>query len=167
ARIREREDQMVQKTFSALRSIKGLKILADNIEDRLAVFSFYLENAHYNLVVKILSDRYGIQTRGGCACAGTYGHYLLQVTYDKSHEITSKINSGDLSEKPGWIRMSLHPTITDTELDYILNAIREISENISEWEKDYIYMKKSNEFVHKNESPGSERIVKNWFQMDN
>lgn len=164
--IKKREDQLVRKTFMGFRSIKGLKILADNIEDRLPVFSFYLDNIHYNLVVKILSDRYGIQSRGGCACAGTYGHYLLQVKYDKSHEITERINSGDLSEKPGWIRMSLHPVMTDSELDYIISSVREISENISEWEKDYIYLKKRNEFIHKNESPASEQIVKNWFKID-
>ncbi|MGM0667587.1 MAG: aminotransferase class V-fold PLP-dependent enzyme [Bacteroidota bacterium] len=166
-RIKEREDQIVRKTFSELRSIRGLKILADKVEDRLPVFSFYIEGIHYNLVVKLLSDRYGIQTRGGCACAGTYGHYLLQVSYDKSHEITEKINSGDLSEKPGWIRMSLHPTTTDEELDKILAAIREIAENKEIWRKDYLYIKGSNDFVHKQESGLSGDLVKNWFKMKN
>lgn len=166
-KIREREEQMVIKTFRELRAIKGLKILADNVEDRLPVFSFYLEDIHYNLVVKLLSDKYGIQTRGGCACAGTYGHYLLQVSYDKSHEITEKINSGDLSEKPGWIRMSLHPTMTDNELDYIINAIREICDKQKNWKKDYLYNKKDNEFIHKDESEASGDLVKSWFDMDN
>jgi len=166
-RIREREEELVVKTFKKLRSIEGLRILADNIEDRLPVFSFYFEDIHYNLVVKLLSDRYGIQTRGGCACAGTYGHYLLEVKYDKSHEITEKINSGDLSEKPGWIRMSLHPTTTNDELDFIVDAIREISENIEKWSKDYRYSKKENEFIHKNESGKSAEMVKIWFDMTN
>lgn len=166
-RIKKREDQIVRKIFTDLRSIKGLKILADKVEDRLPVFSFYIEGIHYNLVVKLLSDRYGIQTRGGCACAGTYGHYLLQVTYDKSHAITEKINSGDLSEKPGWIRMSLHPTTSDAELDRILAAIREIAENKDIWNKDYLYVKGSNEFIHKKESGLSGDLVKNWFKMNN
>ncbi len=164
-KIREREKQLVHKAFSELRSIKGLNILADNVEDRLPVFSFYLEDIHYNLVVKILSDKYGIQTRGGCACAGTYGHYLLEVSFDKSHQITEKINSGDLSEKPGWIRMSLHPTIANSELEYIISAIREISDNIEIWEKDYLYNKKANEFNHKNESGISSKLVKQWFDI--
>ena len=166
ARIREREEQMLRKTFRELRSIPGLIILADNVEDRLPVFSFFLENIHYNLVVKLLSDKYGIQTRGGCACAGTYGHYLLEVSYDKSHEITRKISSGDLSEKPGWIRMSMHPTMTDSDLDYIFTAIREIAENIQIWSKDYLYNKKSNDFIHKNESGRSGELVKNWFDIN-
>jgi len=167
AKISEREKQLADKTFRELRSIKGIKILADNMEERLPVFSFYIQDIHYNLVVKILSDKYGIQTRGGCACAGTYGHYLLEVSYDKSHKITEKINSGDFSEKPGWIRMSLHPTMTDSELDYVLNAIREISDNIEIWQKDYLYNKKDNEFVHKDETGVSADLVKNWFDMNN
>ncbi len=84
---------------------------------------------HYNLVVKLLSDRYGIQVRGGCACAGTYGHFLLDVTYDHSHRITEMINKGDFSEKPGWVRLSLHPTMTDSELDSVIIALREIQAN--------------------------------------
>ncbi|HDZ41397.1 MAG TPA: aminotransferase class V-fold PLP-dependent enzyme [Bacteroidetes bacterium] len=166
SRIKEREDQLVQRTFRELRSIKGLKLLADNVEERLPVFSFYIRDIHYNLVVKVLSDRYGIQTRGGCACAGTYGHYLLQVSYDKSHRITEKINSGDLSEKPGWIRMSLHPTMTDNELDYVISAIREITEKKEIWKKDYLYRKGSNEFIHKDESGISVEQVKSWFNMN-
>jgi selenocysteine lyase/cysteine desulfurase len=166
-KIRQREEQMVSRTFREMRSIKGLKILADNVEERLPVFSFYLEGIHYNLVVKILNDKYGIQTRGGCACAGTYGHYLLKVSYDKSHEITEKINSGDLSEKPGWIRMSLHPTMTDSELEYVINAIREISDNKENWKKEYLYNKKDNEFIHKKESGISGNLVKQWFDITN
>ncbi len=167
SKIGEREEQLVRKTFSELRTIKGLKILADNVEKRLPLFSFFIEGIHYNLVVKLLSDRYGIQTRGGCVCAGTYGHYLLEVSYDKSHKITEKINSGDLSEKPGWIRMSLHPTMTDSELEYVLNAIREISENKEILKKDYLYKKKSNEFVHKSESEIPGKTVREWFNMNN
>jgi len=166
-KIRQREEQLVRKTFRELRSIKGLKILADNVEDRLPVFSFYLEGIHYNLVVKILSDKYGIQTRGGCACAGTYGHYLLEVSYDKSHEITEKISSGDLSEKPGWIRISLHPTMTDSELDFTINAIREIADSKEIWKKNYLYNKKDNEFVHKEEKEMSEALVRSWFNLNN
>ena len=82
---------------------------------------------HYNLVVKLLSDRYGVQVRGGCACAGTYGHFLLDVTYDHSHRITEMINRGDLSEKPGWVRLSLHPAMTDSELDTVITALKEIT----------------------------------------
>ena len=136
--IRKREHELVEKAFREFRKIEGVKILADNVEDRLGVLSFYIENIHFNLVVKLLNDRFGIQVRGGCACAGTYGHFLLNVSHEKSKKITDLINHGDLSEKPGWVRASLHPTMTDWELDMLVKGVLEISGNHEEWSKDYI-----------------------------
>jgi selenocysteine lyase/cysteine desulfurase len=148
--ILQREKHLVKITFEGLRKIPGLHILADNVEDRLGAISFYVDNIHYNLLVKILNDRYGIQVRGGCSCAGTYGHYLLHVTPQMSKHITKKIDHGDLSEKPGWVRMSLHPTMTDDEIFFILDAVKEIVENIQSWKADYIYDLHKNEYYHKN-----------------
>ena len=147
-------------------TIEAIKFLADNVKNRLGVFSLYIDDIHFNLVAKILNDRFGIQTRGGCACAGTYGHYLLDVSYDKSKRITELINSGDLSEKPGWIRISLHPTTTDQELFTIIDALHQIRKNYKEWEKDYIYNKHTNEFRHKDEPEDKTGLIKNWFDLD-
>ncbi|RZL40009.1 MAG: aminotransferase class V-fold PLP-dependent enzyme, partial [Pedobacter sp.] len=108
--ILKREHEIVDLVFNQLKPISNLNILAGEHQDRLGVISFYIDDLHFNLGVKILNDRFGIQTRGGCSCAGTYGHYLLHVDEEKSHELTSKIDSGDLILKPGWIRMSIHPT---------------------------------------------------------
>lgn len=163
--IKKREEELVSIAFKELRKIPDLNILADNTEDRLGVISFYIEDIHFNLIVKILNDRFGIQTRGGCACAGTYGHYLLNVSYDTSHEITQLINSGDLSKKPGWIRLSLHPTMTTEELFKITNAIKQISINYSEWQEDYIYNRHTNEFRHKDEPEDKTERVKPWFEL--
>jgi selenocysteine lyase/cysteine desulfurase len=164
--IHEREKELVGMAFEGFRNIKGVKILANNIEDRLGVFSFYLENVHFNLVVKLLNDRFGIQVRGGCACAGTYGHFLLDVSYDQSKEITDLINHGDLSQKPGWIRASLHPTMTNEELGVLIDGVKAISENHAEWATDYIYNKHTNEFRHKNEPEDKTEIIKPWFKFD-
>jgi selenocysteine lyase/cysteine desulfurase len=144
--IRKREEELLKIAFRELASIPGLHILADNVTDRLGVISFYLDSIHYNLVVSLLSDRFGIQVRGGCACAGTYGHYLLDVSFEKSQKITNRISSGDLSEKPGWVRLSLHPTMKDQELVYIADALRQISNKHNEWSRDYTYNKHTNEF---------------------
>ena len=113
-----------------------------------------------------MNDRYGIQVRGGCACAGTYGHFLLDVTYEDSHNITNLINSGDLSVKPGWVRVSLHPTMTDQELDTFLQATREIASNIDKWKADYIYDKRKNEFRHQDEPEDKTVVVEEWFNLD-
>ncbi|MCD4696185.1 MAG: aminotransferase class V-fold PLP-dependent enzyme [Bacteroidales bacterium] len=163
--ILEREEQLVKKALNGLRKINGLHILADNVEDRLGVISFYVDGIHYNLLVKLLNDLYGIQVRGGCACAGTYGHYLLNVTYEYSREITKLISSGDLSVKPGWVRLSLHPTMTDLELDTFIEAVENISENVKKLEQDFHYNKKTNEFRHKNEPEDKTAIVKDWFDL--
>jgi len=165
--IKRREQELVKKTFDALKEIPYLQILANNIKERLAVFSFYASNIHYNLFVKILNDRYGIQVRGGCSCAGTYGHYLLHIDPVESKRITDQIDSGDLTDKPGWVRLSLHPTMTDDELDYILNAIREIVENIDEWQNDYYYDCCSNEFRHANTSKKEMEYMNDWFKLNN
>ena len=147
--IREREERMVAHTFQRLRQIPGMRILADRVEKRLGVFSFYLEGVHHNLVVRLLNDRFGIQVRGGCSCAGTYGHYLLEVSRAFSKKITDAIDQGDLTLKPGWIRLSLHPTMTEEELDYILGAIEETCAQIESWQADYEYNGDTNEFTHK------------------
>ena len=163
--IRKREHELVQKAFLEMRKIAGVHILADNVEDRLGVLSFYIENVHFNLVVKLLNDRFGIQVRGGCACAGTYGHYLLDVSHDKSKAITDLINHGDLSQKPGWIRASLHPTMTDEELDQLIEGVRQIAQNHAEWMNDYEYNRCTNEFRHKEEPKDKTVLVKDWFKL--
>ncbi len=163
--IRKREEELLEKAFKGLDEIAGLNILADNVRDRLGVISFYVEGIHYNLLVRLLNDMYGIQTRGGCACAGTYGHFLLEVSYEKSQEITDKISHGDLSEKPGWVRWSLHPTMTDAEVDLMITALKDIIANISTYQKDYIYVNKTNTFFHKNEK-NDDDLMKQWFSLD-
>jgi len=138
-KIHLREEFMVEYMMQKLQNIDNLKILASEHSNRLPVFSFYHPEIHYNLIVRLLSDYYGIQVRGGCACAGTYGHFLLEVSHEKSKAITEKINRGDLSEKPGWVRLSLHPILTNKELDYIANAIKEIVQHYKEMSKNYSY----------------------------
>lgn len=146
--IQKREQELVDICFEKMTKIPNLHILADNVKHRLGIVSFYFDNIHFNLVVKLLSDRFGIQMRGGCACAGTYGHFLLDVSYEQSREITQLINSGDLSLKPGWIRLSLHPTMTNEELEYIIDALEQIGKYHQKWSIDYIYNKHTNEFTH-------------------
>lgn len=164
--IKAREDELLQLVFERFDQINGLKILANNVRDRLGIVSFYLEDIHFNLVVKLLSDRFGIQVRGGCACAGTYGHFLLNVTHDDSRSITELISHGDLSRKPGWIRLSLHPVMTNEEVLFITDAIQQITENHVAWGKDYLYNSHTNEFRHKEEPVDKTEWVKSWFHLD-
>ncbi len=159
-----REEELKTRLFCELRRIPNLVLLADHIENRLGIFSFYLKDIHYNLVVKLLSDRFGVQTRGGCSCAGTYGHYLLHVDQQQSRQITSRIDQGDLSAKPGWIRMSVHPTTSDEEIDVFIDAIKLISKHAGKWQGDYSYSSSKNEFYHRCHRGVD---IKEWFRLDN
>ncbi len=123
-------------------------------QQRLGVISFYIDGLHHNVGVKLLNDRFGIQTRGGCSCAGTYGHYLLNVSNETSKSITDLIDRGDCSTKPGWIRLSIHPTMRDAELHYVLDAIQELAIHHSEWVKEYDICLASNSIQPNNKKAG-------------
>lgn len=139
SKIMEREHYLVNRLMDQLEQNDRIILLEAQNRQRIAFISFYSYDIHHNLFVRLLNDRYGIQTRGGCLCAGTYGHVLLHIDAQKSKEIADKINQGDLSGKPGWVRISLHPTMRDTEIDRIADAINAITENYKEWQKDYCF----------------------------
>lgn len=164
--ICNREKALVNKVMKSLKSIKGVNVLAYNTEERLGAISFYIDGLHYNLLVRLLNDIYGIQVRGGCACAGTYGHYLLDVSYEKSKSITEKILHGDLSEKPGWVRLSIHPTMTNDEIDIIISAIDDISSSWKKLQKLYKYDKRKNEFFHIYENDRHTQKIKSWLNPE-
>lgn len=163
--IRKREEEMVAQIFSGFKTIPGLEILAAPQEERLGAISFYIHNVHFNLVVRLLNDRFGIQVRGGCSCAGTYGHYLLHVDYYTSKNITQKIDSGDLSEKPGWVRLSVHPTMTNHEIEYMIDAVRQVAQNAKRWSKDYEYHINKNEYYHRNWTRKTPEDYLPWFHF--
>lgn len=160
--ILNREHELVDLAMRRLSQVDGLHLLAGKQRDRLGVISFYIDGLHFNLAVKLLNDRFGIQTRGGCSCAGTYGHFLLHVDQSRSRELTSRISLGDLSEKPGWVRMSVHPTMTDAELTFICNAIEQVAMHHAEWKEDYTYNSRTNEYTHRAEQP---LAVSDWFSL--
>lgn len=147
--MRERDEILLLRFWSGIKDIPSLHILSPSNQKRIPIISFYLNHVHYNLIVKLLDDRFGIQARGGCSCAGTYGHFLLGINQEKSKSITDELNRGNLKAKPGWVRISLHPTMTIEEIDQIAEAIHEIALNADEWAKDYMYNSSKNEFINK------------------
>ena len=163
ASILEREHELVDYIFVRLAPIENIHILAAEHTDRLGVISFYITDLHFNLGVKLLNDKFGIQVRGGCSCAGTYGHYLLNVNEETSNSITCSINEGDLTNKPGWIRMSIHPTTTTEEIQLVCDAIIDVAENFTTWQEDYVYHPTKNDFNHKNDTKPEVEMVKSWF----
>jgi selenocysteine lyase/cysteine desulfurase len=163
--ILKREEEMLQIIFDRFSKMKNVEILEGNIKKRLGVIAFIVNGAHYNLIAKILNDRFGIQTRGGCSCAGTYGHMLLNVDEIRSNEILNLIHSGDLLSKPGWIRLSIHPTMTNAEIDFIMDAIALTASHFQEWMKDYTYDPESNEYFFKGIEAKEQSKIEDWFNV--
>lgn len=155
--ILNREKEQLEILWEGLAAIPEVRILAGQHKDRLGVISFYIEDLHYNVGVRLLNDKFGIQVRGGCSCAGTYGHYLLNVEQDRSNSITTRISQGDCSTKPGWIRLSIHPTLTDEELRYMIASIKELVAHHREWTDDYT-VNYINNIIRHSDSSGDDFI---------
>jgi selenocysteine lyase/cysteine desulfurase len=159
----QREEELLDLIFEKLPQIPGIEILEGQNRKRLGVVSFIVQGAHYNLVVKLLNDRFGVQTRGGCDCAGTYGHMLLHVDRPHSYAIWKELHEGHLSCKPGWVRMSIHPVMTNEEVELILHAIEEVAKHYKEWKEDYTYDEAANEYRHRSDADPERRRVEEWF----
>ena len=119
------------KAFHAWGAVPGIEILADDKQDRLPFLSFVPRDTHgqridYRVFTQALSDRYGIQARGGCSCAGPYVHRLMDIDDAWSEQIRSDILSGDTKSKPGFVRLNLSYLMDDATVDFILNAVREL-----------------------------------------
>jgi selenocysteine lyase/cysteine desulfurase len=153
SQIQERENQLLDILWEGIDQIPNLHILAPQHRDRLPVVSFYIDDLHFNLGVKLLNDKFGIQCRGGCSCAGTYGHYLLNIDQNHSRQITDLINQGDYSEKPGWMRISLHPTMTDDTVNFIAKSIKTLAKKHQEWREEYDFDPACLELVPKQSNP--------------
>jgi selenocysteine lyase/cysteine desulfurase len=162
-RILKREHELLDMIWERFDRLPRLRVLANEHRDRLGVVSFYIENMHYNLGVKLLNDRFGIQVRGGCSCAGTYGHYLLDVDESYSKSITDQITMGILTAKPGWIRLSIHPVMSNEEMNYILDAIEALHDQHAIWAKEYEYNSHTNEFYYSGGDDFETKQVSRWF----
>lgn len=161
--IEKREENIINYVLHRLKALPNLHVLADHITERLGAISFFIDDCHYNLAVSLLNDLHGIQTRGGCSCAGTYGHYLLEVTEDYSNEITNLIDHGDDSLKPGWVRLSLHPVMSNQEIETLCEGIENVAKNWQHYAPHYYQPKGTNEFKHNSNVAVGESLLKNWF----
>jgi selenocysteine lyase/cysteine desulfurase len=131
------EHRLTEILLEELSQIPEIIVMELQNHNRLGFVSFFSRTVHHNLIARLLNDSFGIQTRGGCLCAGTYGHILLHIDDKQSKAITARIDQGDLSDKPGWVRISLHPTMTEAEVRYIANAVKTIIRNHAEMSREY------------------------------
>jgi selenocysteine lyase/cysteine desulfurase len=132
--IRAREERFVRRAIDTWDQHPRMEILGSHSAERLSIVSFVVRDdapgegpgnrfLHHNFVVAVLNDLFGIQSRGGCSCAGPYGHRLLGIDLDRSHEFEREITRGCEGIKPGWVRVNFNYFIDDETLDYIIDAV--------------------------------------------
>ena len=126
--IRAHEEYYLRRAVEAWRDEPAIEILGNLAAERLSIVSFVVRAPsgrylHHNFVVAVLNDLFGIQSRGGCSCAGPYGHRLLGIDIDRSHEFEREIAGGCEGIKPGWVRVNFNYFISETVFDYILEAV--------------------------------------------
>ena len=130
--IRAHESDFVHRAMAAWSSVPQLRILGNPAAERLSIVSFVIERPnerflHHNFVVALLNDLFGIQSRGGCSCAGPYGHHLLGIDLKTSHAFEQQITGGCEGIKPGWVRVNFNYFISDTVFEYIVAAVEFIA----------------------------------------
>jgi len=164
--IKNREQELLNLCYSEFQKIAGLSILGDINTERIGCVSFIIEDIHYNLIVRLLNDRFGIQVRGGWSCASTYAHYLFDIDENQSNSITEELLQKNQSNKPGWVRLSLHPIMTNDEVLFICDAIRQVVLHHKEWQQDYRHNTATNEFESLVKEEAIEDDVKEWFWLE-
>jgi selenocysteine lyase/cysteine desulfurase len=127
--IRAHEEDYLHRAVAAWQEEPTIEILGNLAAERLSIVSFVVKapsgrHLHHNFVVTLLNDLFGIQSRGGCSCAGPYGHRLLGIDIERSHEYEQEIASGCEGIKPGWVRVNFNYFISEAAFQYVVDAVR-------------------------------------------
>ncbi len=127
-RIRELEESFIHRAIASWTENENIEVLGNLDADRLSIVSFVVRNGnrylHHNYVVALLNDLFGIQARGGCSCAGPYGHRLLGIDDETSRAFQEVIRRGCEGIKPGWVRVNFNYFISEAAFDYIIEAVQ-------------------------------------------
>jgi selenocysteine lyase/cysteine desulfurase len=127
--IRAKEESFLRRAVESWSANPCIDILGNLTAERLSIVSFVVKSdgaapyLHHNFVVALLNDLFGIQSRGGCSCAGPYGHRLLGIDLDRSHEFEREIALGCEGIKPGWVRVNFNYFISEAVFEYVLAAV--------------------------------------------
>jgi hypothetical protein len=131
--IREREDFFIRTALKRWDAHPKLRILGNQQSERLSIVSFMVRHGqrylHHNFVVTLLNDLFGIQTRGGCSCAGPYGHRLLGIDLVHSQAYEREILRGCEGIKPGWTRINFNYFISTRVFEFLLDAIEFVADH--------------------------------------
>ena len=131
--IKRREEEMTSRAIASWSANANIDVLGNHDADRLSIVSFVVRYGsrylHHNFVVALLNDLFGVQSRGGCSCAGPYGHRLLGIDLERSHEFEREITRGCEGIKPGWVRVNFNYFISDPVRDFILDSVHFVADH--------------------------------------
>lgn len=127
--IRAQEERLLHRALDSWEQEPAIELLGNLASERLSIVSFVVRtpthrHLHHNFVVAVLNDLFGIQARGGCSCAGPYGHRLLGIDLERSMEFEREISGGCEGIKPGWVRVNFNYFLSDRVADYVIEAVR-------------------------------------------
>jgi selenocysteine lyase/cysteine desulfurase len=129
--IERLEASFKQRALTQWKTNRNIEVLGDSSQEGLSIFSLRIKHEgadlHYGFVVALLNDLFGIQARGGCSCAGPYGHELLGMDLNYSRKLEKELNNGHMVMRPGWIRLNFNYFINEETFDYLLKAIEYVS----------------------------------------
>ncbi|MFS8110955.1 aminotransferase class V-fold PLP-dependent enzyme [Rhizobium jaguaris] len=133
-----------RRVFAAWKDVPEIELLGSTSMARLPIFSFRLRDGgggyvHHQLVTRMLSDRFGIQARGGCACAGPYVHRLLSIDGPTSQRIRQAILDGREIEKPGFTRLNLSVLASEEKVSFILDSVVQLARDASAYVPLYTF----------------------------
>ncbi|HVQ88328.1 MAG TPA: aminotransferase class V-fold PLP-dependent enzyme [Actinomycetes bacterium] len=153
--IRSHESDYVRRAIAAWAEVPEIEVLGNLDAERLSILSFVVRRPggrylHHNAVVALLDDLFGIQARGGCSCAGPYGHRLLGIDIERSHEFEREITHGCEGIKPGWVRVNFNYFIDEAVFQYIVRAITFVAEFGQLFLTDYRFDPSSGLWSHRN-----------------
>ncbi len=127
ASIYNREASFVRSAIERWSANENIQILGNKAAWRLSILSLIIKRGkqflHHNFVVALLNDLFGIQARGGCSCAGPYGHRLLNIDIVRSEAYEREILRGCEGVKPGWVRLNFNYFISEATLEFVLDAV--------------------------------------------
>lgn len=150
--IKQREKELVERVKPQLVRIPNLKLINPNKNnEHLPIFSFMVDKIHYNLIVVLLNDLFGIQTRGGVSCCSLYAQHLLKMDDEDKKTTYEQIVSGHgVPNKYGWCRVSFHYSMPDYIVNYIILAIQFVTESAELLKPLYKYDEVKNNWKMKN-----------------
>jgi selenocysteine lyase/cysteine desulfurase len=154
--IQAHESDYVRRAIEAWKSVPEIEVLGNLDAERLSILSFVIRRPsgrylHHNAVVALLNDLFGIQARGGCSCAGPYGHRLLGIDIERSHEYERVITAGCEGIKPGWVRINFNYFIDEAVFEFIVRAVAFVAQHGHAFLSDYSFDPDTGLWRHRSE----------------